>query len=88
MVVKFCNCAGCGKELLGRRCAGAAGYPQHEAVAERIDEEGDRMAGCYAGRPYCRACADAILLGDLKPVLVGQETWQMLRDRSRPPKAR
>lgn len=57
--VKLCNCAGCGKELLGDSMQDApvlGSYRDLEFIFRRIPEES--MAGMR--RPYCRDCVLAM----------------------------
>lgn len=51
MRITLCNCAGCGRELLGRAMLGLSlppSYRRKPVVARRIE-----------GRPYCEVCAQA-----------------------------
>lgn len=50
-VLKFCNCAGCGLELLGESCL-AWRATQDEATQRQYPAVHDRVRG----RPYCEWC--------------------------------
>ena len=48
--IKFCNCAGCGKKLLGKNMEGL-----REFLSKDFKEMAE-IGGRIDGRPYCNGC--------------------------------
>jgi hypothetical protein len=68
--VKMCNCAGCGKEMLGESMAML--YSQLPRTKQ--DQLGTMIGGRILGRPYCLPCLTTTRKRG-KPGLIDFSPW-------------